>query len=94
MQSVYVLADEVTETKSKSAGRFQQGNKKPKPPRNPLPGAQRQSSADPAAETRTCLGCLVKCHILRDCPDNPLCPPTGSKVMIAMGEDETTDKWC
>ena len=90
MQSVFVLADEVTGTKSKSAGRSQPGNKKPKPPRDPLPGA-RKPSANPAAETRTCRGCLVKGHILRDCPDNPLRAPTDPKVMIAVGEDETTD---
>ena len=48
MQSVFVLADEVTGTKSKSAGRSQPGNKKPKPPRDPLPGA-RKPSANPAA---------------------------------------------
>ena len=76
MQSVFVLADEVTKLKSSK------GNKKPKPlSRDPLPGAQKPS-ANPAAETRTCRGCLVKGHILRDCPP---------KVMIAMGEDETTD---
>ena len=85
MQSVIVFADEVTGTKFKSAGRFQRGNKKTK-----APGTQKPS-ADPAAETRTCRGCLVKGHILRDCPDSPLRPPIGSKVMIAMGEDETTD---
>ena len=50
MQSVFVLADEVTGTKSKSAGRSQPGNNKPKPPRDPLPGA-RKPSANPAAET-------------------------------------------
>ena len=87
MQSAFVLADGVTETKSKSAGRFQTGNKKPKPPRDPLPGTQKQLSADPAAKTRTCRRCLVKGHILRDCPDNPLRSSTGSKIMIALSEE-------
>ena len=67
MQSVFVLADEVTGTKSESVGRFQPGNKKAKPPRDPLPGTQKQPSADPTAVTRICRGCLVKGHILRDC---------------------------
>ena len=53
MQSVFVLADEVTGTKPKSAGRLQPGNKKTKAPRDPLPDTHKQS-ADPAAETKTC----------------------------------------
>ena len=102
MQSVFLLADEVTvgpvsskyttlgSISSKPAGRSQSNAKKSQqpPPRNPLPSVQKQSSSFPTSETRTCRGCLAKGHIYRDCPDNP---KRESKVMIARGEDDTTE---
>ena len=90
LQSVFVLADDITAspTQSKPATAGQRRFNKKQPPQ-----AARQPTNATTAETRTCRGCLMKGHIYRDCPDNTQRSPTlDTKVMIATGEDDAADE--
>ena len=96
MQSVFVLADEVTRLKSSKGSKLGQSSKQPQIKKQPQPSSNSQAgqktTTTAKAETRTCRGCLVKGHIYRDCPDNPdRSSAQESTVMIAKGEDDGDD---
>ena len=96
MQSVFVLADEVTRLKSPKGSKLGQSSKQPQIKKQPQPSSNSQAGQKTTtiakAETRICRGCLVKRHIYRDCPDNPdRSSAQESTVMIARGEDDDDD---
>ena len=94
MQSVFVLADEVTRLKSPKGSKLGQSSKQPQIKKQPQPSSNSQAGQKTTtiakAETRICRGCLVKRHIYRDCPDNPD-RSSAQTVMIARGEDDDDD---
>ena len=94
MQSVFVLADEVTRPKSSKGSKLGQFSKQPQIKKQPQPSSNSQAGQKTTtivkAETRTCRACLVKGHIYRDCPDNPD-RSSAQTVMIARGEDDVDD---
>ena len=93
MQSVFVCADNVREdvngNRGRGRGRGGRGAGRGSADATGRGAGRTRGSSSP--ETRTCRGCLVKGHILKDCPDNLKSVERPSAMVAAIGEDDEHD---